>query len=386
MGPRFFLLSIFACASGLIVTEVSVLGILALAQPSTYNLGVGAGIFFCGVGALISTLGLRYLAAKFDIRMLTLFAVTGGCAAGLVLWLLSKHIPFWLVGYLSGVIFSSLYVILNYALSVSVYKQDHRDHRDYLAKRMIAPFLLAQGITPFGCGWVFDHFGIGGAAVLLMASYLVPSLYIFLKSTPRPPENMVAGSFRASDQSQGVRNLLIIATISTFVLNWYFSSMLTLFSNQDVSMTTLGAILSCLSFAGMAGAWWIGRRAMPVGRQFELLSLTALVASPGLILFHTVLNPGLSATTAMLLMVIGFGIGVDATLSNSIKYKLLDEAAYLGFHRFLSLLTIGATLLGSLLGVMSTQQFGWVVSMLICLALSAILSVKPYRSISLLPR
>lgn len=370
------LLSAFACASGFITTEISVIGALAHATPDRYNLGVGAGIGLCAFGALAASLSLNFLAKHLRIRQIACCAVTLGYLAACVLWFLRDVLPLWAMCYVAAVLYAALYIILNYCVSVSVYCFDDPTIRDMRAKQMAVPFFAAQAIMPLVSGWLFDAFGVGAVALLLGCCYTFP--LIFILKMHRTSGEALAGKTSETFMFQGMlRVVLFIAVVSTFALNWYFSSVLTFLSDQHISTLLIGGILSALNVAGIIGAGWVSTTNMDTRQQMQLLFITTLVCCPVIILVHALLVPGVSFSTVGLLLFVGFFTGIAGGLTNALKFSLLDKERYTGYHRLLSLSSMSATLAGSIIGSLVVQEMGWGASLLFCIALGTLLSITP---------
>jgi hypothetical protein len=370
------LLSAFACASGLITTEISVLGALAHATPDRYNLGVGAGIGLCAFGALAASLSLNCLAKHLSIRQLACYAVTLGYLVACVLWLFRDVLPLWAMCYITAVFYAALYVILNYCVSVSVYCFDKQTIRDMSAKQMAVPFFTAQAMMPLASGWLFDTFGIGAVVLLLGCCYTFPLIFIFKmhRTSAEAHERKTSETFMFQGKP---RVVLLIAAVSTFALNWYFSSVLTFLSDQHISTLLIGGILSALNVTGIIGAVWVSTTNMDTRQQMQLLFVTALVCCPIIMLVHALLVPDVSLSTVGLLLFAGFFTGIAGGLMNALKFSLLDKERYTGYHRLLSLSSTGATLGGSIIGSVVVQEMGWSASLLFCIALGTFLSITP---------
>jgi predicted MFS family arabinose efflux permease len=370
------LLSAFACASGLIATEMSVLGVLAHATPDRYNLGVGAGIGLCAFGALAASLSLNFLAKHLGTRQIACCAVTMGYLAACVLWFFRNVLPLWAICYVAAVLYAALYVFLNYCVSVSVYCFNNTNIRDILAKQMAVPFFAAQAIIPIASGWLFDAFGVSAMALLIGFCYTFPLIFILKMHHPNG-RSLVEKKSKTFVLQGMSRVLLFIAAVSTFTLNWYFSSVLTFLSDQHISTLLIGGILSALNVAGIIGAGWVSTTNMDTPQQMKLLFVTALVCCPVIILVHALLIPGVSTNTVGLLLFAGFFTGVAGGLTNTLKFSLLDKESYTGYHRLLSLSSMSATLAGSIIGSLVVQEMGWSASLLFCIALGAFLSITP---------
>ncbi len=371
------LFSAFACASGLIATQISVLGVLSNTTPGQHNLGAGAGIFFCAIGMLFSSMSLFRLGRRFCIRELACFTTIGGYLAAGLLWLLHGYLPIWMLSYLTAVIYASIYVIINYCLSVSVYRFDEHIERGNVAKKMALPFFAAQAIMPFASGRLFDDFGIGAMALLVAFSYSIPVAFILLANRSLGERHVKASPLGA--MIQGIPGIvLFIAAISTFALNWYFSSVLTILSDQNIPMAMIGGVISALNVAGIIGAGWVASSKMTIRQQVNLLFLAALICCPAIVFIHSLLDPGASPSAIGLLIFAGLLTGITGALISALKFTFFDKNTYIGYHRLFSMLSIGSTLAGSLMGSLAVQKMGWSASLLTCVAICALATIKPF--------
>jgi MFS family permease len=380
MKALLFLLSFFLCTSGFIATEVTVIGIVSHSTSFQNNLGAGAGVFFCVLGTLLASISLRYC-NRCTTRKLAVSTTMVTYASAVLFWLLYKFIPLLMLSYIVAVIYSAIYVILNYCLSVSVYHFDQHIERDKVAKQIAFPVCAAQAVMPIVSGWLLDVYGLGPAITIIAFAYSAPlALILFIpKNQPIQHHNITMDI----STTQGVPGIVLyISAISSFALNWYFSSALTLFSKQNISTIMIGGVISSLNVAGIVGAGLIAASSIhQMNHQIKLLFISSFILFPGVLLTHSMYNLNISISTVVLLVLTGLLTGIDSALIISIKFKLFNEKNYGYYHSLLSLLTIGSSLIGSLVGTIFTSKLGWNASLMLCITICTIFSIKLALSI-----
>ena len=375
-----FLTTVFLCTGGFIATEVTVISLASSGPEYQNGPSAGAAVFFCVMGTLLASVSLRHL-CKYNTRILAKFTAIIIYVLTALFWVLDKLIPLLIIAYIAAVLYSAVYIVVNYCLCVSVYHFEKAGQRDRVANLMAFPVFSAQAVIPILFGWVLDSQGVETAVAGILFTFSIPLGLIWRMPESKPEK----GSKRDLNTPifiglPGI--LLFISAISSFALNWYFSSALTMLAKQDISAVLIGEIMSALNVAGIAGVGLLSAIAINhIRHQMILLIVFSLIFFPGVMITHSMHEPTASLSTASLLVSTGLITGVTGTLVNSIKFKLFDEINYAVYHRFLAMGTIVSALAGSLIGTVITSYFGWSVSLILCVILCIVSSLRPALSV-----
>ena len=380
----YFLLVIFVSTSGMSVTEIMVLSLLTELQKNDIGIGVGAGILFCAAGRLLATFLLGYYVSRtksYSIVYATA-VLTVICTAVILVW---SGVQLSLgVIIVSAIIYSGCYVALNYLLNAMVFDVRDISERAEIGKKMQIPFLIAQGVVPFCSGILYDSYGISGSVIYIGLSFIASSLFLARFGSTKRSRQVVNYSSSLRELSKGAISVLMIAGISAFIINWYFSAVLSSM-HELLSATVIGAVVSGISIVGIIGALFVAKVKINYRYTIGYLFASSIIAPCVFMMAHMFIGIENIVAIVFFVSMVSLFAGCSTALVGASRYLYLSCDDYLGFYQVMSITMIIATLMASACGVglsqIITVRYVIAIGGMVALVISVLLA-KYYLSFS----